>query len=82
VRQKDALFNQFALNFTVARAACASFPDPTSKDRSLKAFIPDPADSDKLDVGTTASGIAADDAGTVYAADVAAYNLWKYVKVK
>jgi DNA-binding beta-propeller fold protein YncE len=73
----------------------ASFPDPTAKkgelrgivvgnakDGSLKAFIPDPADPDKLDVGTTASGIAADNAGSIYAADVAAHNLRKYVKVK
>jgi DNA-binding beta-propeller fold protein YncE len=73
----------------------ASFPDPVAKkgelrgivvgnaiDGSLKAFIPDPADPDKLDVGTSASGIAADDAGTIYAADVAAHNLRKYVKVK
>jgi hypothetical protein len=73
----------------------ASFPDPAAKkgqlrgivvgnakDGSLKAFIPDPADPDKLDVGTTASGIAADDAGSIYAADVAAHNLRKYVKVK
>ncbi|HTD44345.1 MAG TPA: peptidyl-alpha-hydroxyglycine alpha-amidating lyase family protein [Bryobacteraceae bacterium] len=73
----------------------AAFPDPAAKkgqlrgivvgnakDGSLKAFIPDPADPDKLDVGTTASGIAADDAGSIYAADVAAHNLRKYVKVK
>ena len=73
----------------------ASFPDPAAKkgqlrgimvgnakDGSLKAFIPDPADPDSLDVGTTASGIAADDAGSIYAADVAAHNLRKYVKVK
>ena len=73
----------------------ASFPDPAAKkgqlrgivvgnakDGSLKAFIPDPADPDKLDVGTTASGIAADDAGSIYAADVAAHNLRKYVRVK
>jgi DNA-binding beta-propeller fold protein YncE len=73
----------------------AAFPDPSvkkgqlrgivvgnAKDGSLKAFIPDPADPDKLDVGTTASGIAADDAGSIYAADVAAHNLRKYVKVK
>ena len=73
----------------------AAFPDSTAKkgqlrgivvgsakDGSLKAFIPDPADPDKLDVGTTASGIAADDAGSIYAADVAAHNLRKYVKVK
>jgi len=73
----------------------AAFPDPSAKkgqlrgivvgnakDGSLKAFIPDPADPDKLDVGTTASGIAADDAGSIYAADVAAHNLRKYVKVQ
>jgi DNA-binding beta-propeller fold protein YncE len=73
----------------------AAFPDPSrkkgimhgivvgsAKDGSLKAFIPDPADPDKLDVGTTASGIAADDAGSIYAADVAAHNLRKYVKVR
>jgi DNA-binding beta-propeller fold protein YncE len=53
-----------------------------ARDGSLKAFIPDPADPDKLDVGTTASGIAADAAGSIYAADVAAHNLRKYVKVQ
>jgi hypothetical protein len=53
-----------------------------AKDGSLKAFIPDPADPDKLDVGTTASGIAADAEGSIYAADVAAHNLRKYVKTK
>ena len=55
----------------------SSFPDPAAKkgelrgivignvkDGSLKAFIPDPGDLDKVDVGTSASGIAADDAGT------------------
>ncbi len=52
------------------------------KDGSLKAFIPDPADPDKLDVGTTASGIAADADGSIYAADVAAHNLRKYIKIK
>ena len=73
----------------------ASFHDPTAKkgelrgivvgnakDGSLKAFIPDPADPDKLDIGTSASGIAADEAGNIYAADVAAHNLRKYVKFK
>jgi hypothetical protein len=73
----------------------AAFPDPTAKkgllrgivvgnarDGSLKAFIPDPADPDSLDVGTTASGIAADDAGNIYAADVAAHNLRKYLRVR
>jgi DNA-binding beta-propeller fold protein YncE len=73
----------------------ASFPDPTAKkgeirgitvgnakDGSLTAFIPDPADLDQVDVGTSASGIAADDMGTIYAADVGTHNLRKYVKVK
>jgi DNA-binding beta-propeller fold protein YncE len=73
----------------------AAFPDPkapkgqlrgivvgSAKDGSLKAFIPDPADPNKLDVGTTASGIAADEEGSIYAADVAAHNLRKYMKVR
>jgi hypothetical protein len=73
----------------------SSFPDPSAKkgelrgimignaiDGSLKAFIPDPADLDKVVAGTSASGIAADSAGAIYAADVGAHNLRKYVKVK
>ena len=72
-----------------------SFPDPAgkrgelrgivignAKDGSLKAFIPDPADLDKGNVGTSSSGIAADDAGSIYSADVAAHNLRKYIKIK
>lgn len=72
----------------------ASFPDPAAKkgelrgivvgnvrDGSLKAFIPDPADPDKLERGTSASGIAADGAGNIYAADVGAHSLRKYVRV-
>ena len=54
----------------------------SAKDGSLKAFIPDPADLDKLERGSSASGIAADDMGNIYAADVAAHNLRKYVKVR
>jgi hypothetical protein len=54
----------------------------SAKDGSLKAFIPDPADLDKLERGSSASGIAADEAGNIYAADVAAHNLRKYVRVK
>jgi DNA-binding beta-propeller fold protein YncE len=72
----------------------ASFPDPSAKkgelrgitignaiDGSLKAFIPDPADLDNVIRGTSASGIAADSMGSVFAADVGAHNLRKYVKV-
>lgn len=72
----------------------ASFPDPAAKkgelrgivignvkDGSLKAFIPDPSDLDKVITGTSASGIAADDKGSIFAADVGTHNLRKYVKV-
>jgi 6-bladed beta-propeller protein len=53
------------------------------KDGSLKAFIPDPADLDKMtDTGTSASGIAEDAQGNIYAADVGANNLRKYVCVR
>ena len=52
------------------------------EDGSLKAYIPDPGDLDKVDVGTSASGIAADDAGTIYAADVGTHGLRKYLKVR
>jgi hypothetical protein len=51
-------------------------------DGSLKAFIPDPADLDRIVRGTSASGIAADRMGSIFAADVGAHNLRKYVKVK
>jgi NHL repeat len=46
----------------------------------LKYLIPDPADLSKLtDTGTSASGIAVDDQGSIYAADVGPNNLRKYV---
>ena len=50
---------------------------------SLTAFIPDP-DLDQADVNriSGASGIVADDHGTIYAADVGPHRLRKYVKVK
>jgi DNA-binding beta-propeller fold protein YncE len=73
----------------------ASFADPSAKKGELRgivvgnavtgnltAFIPDPADLDKVIRGTSASGIAADDMGSVFAADVGAHNLRKYIKVK
>ena len=73
----------------------ASFPDPAAKkgelrgivvgnakDGSLRAFIPDATDPDQLGAGTSASGIAADKAGNVYAADVGAHKLRKYVKLR
>jgi hypothetical protein len=75
----------------------ASFRDPTAKnklgelrgivignarDGALSAFIPDPSDLDAVEYGTSASGIAADREGSVFAADVGTHNLRKYVKVK
>ena len=53
-----------------------------AKDGSLTAFIPDPADLDNVIVGTSASGIGADDLGNIYAADVGAHNLRKYAKAR
>ena len=49
----------------------------------LKYLIPDPGDLSKMtDTGTSASGIAEDDQGNIYAADVGENNLRKYVKVQ
>jgi hypothetical protein len=49
----------------------------------LKYLIPDPADLSKMtDTGTSASGIAEDDQGNIYAADVGPNNLRKYVKAQ
>jgi sugar lactone lactonase YvrE len=55
----------------------------SAKDGSLRAFIPDPdlADADVNRI-SGASGIVADTAGTIYAADVGPHRLRKYVKVK
>ena len=55
----------------------------SANDGSLRAFIPDP-DLDRADVNriSGASGITADDMGTIYAADVGTHNLRKYVKVR
>jgi 6-bladed beta-propeller protein len=73
----------------------ASFVDPARKkgelrgivtgsavDGSLRAFIPDPTDLDTVVAGTSASGLAADSTGSVFAADVGAHKLRKYVKVR
>ena len=50
---------------------------------ALEYLIPDPGDLSKMtDTGTSASGIAADDQGNIYAADVGLNNLRKYVKVQ
>jgi hypothetical protein len=49
----------------------------------LKYLIPDPANLTKLtDTGTSASGMAVDDQGSIYAADVGPNNLRKYIRVQ
>ena len=49
----------------------------------LKYLIPDPGDLSKMpDTGTSASGIAVDDRGNIYAADVGFNNLRKYIRVQ
>src|SRR6185369_13842181 len=49
----------------------------------LKYLIPDPGDLSKMtDTGTSASGIAVDDQGNIYAADVRFNNLRKYSRVR
>ena len=48
----------------------------------LMYLIPDPGDLSKMtDTGTSASGIAVDDRGNIYAADVGFNNLRKYIRV-
>ena len=53
-----------------------------ARDGSVTGFIPDPTDLDTVIWGTSASGIAVDRDGNIFAADVGAHNLRKYVKVK
>jgi hypothetical protein len=55
----------------------------SAKDGSLRAFIPDP-DLAEADVNriSGASGIVADEKGTIYAADVGPHRLRKYVLKK
>ena len=51
-------------------------------DGSLLAFIPDPSDLNTVGAGTSASGIAADAMGNVYAADVGAHKVRKYLRLR
>jgi hypothetical protein len=48
----------------------------------LLAFIPDPSDLKTVGAGTSASGIAADAMGNVYAADVGAHRVRKYLRLR
>ena len=58
------------------------YRDRQRRDGSLTGFIPDPSDLNTVDVGTSASGIAADDMGSIFAADVGTPVCGKYVKVR
>ena len=77
---------------SVAPGQTALRPTPGSNDRAivigdaitgaLKYLIPDPGDMSKMtDTGTSASGIAVDAQGDIYAADVGFNNLRKYARV-
>jgi hypothetical protein len=77
----------------VSRGESATGPTTGPNDRAivignaitgeLKYLIPDPGDLSKMtDTGTSASGIAVDGQGNIYAADVGFNNLRKYVKVR
>jgi DNA-binding beta-propeller fold protein YncE len=76
---------------SIAPGQTALRPTPGPNDRAivigdavtgaLKYLIPDPGDlSTMTDTGTSASGIAVDDQGNIYAADVGFNNLRKYVR--
>jgi NHL repeat len=78
---------------SVAPGQTALRPTPGPNDRAivignaitgeLKFLIPDPGDLSKMtDTGTSASGIAVDDRGNIYAADVGFNNLRKYVPAR
>jgi DNA-binding beta-propeller fold protein YncE len=77
---------------SIAPGQTALRPTPGPNDRAivigdaitgaLKYLIPDPGDlSTMTDTGTSASGIAVDDQGNIYAADVGFNNLRKYSRV-
>jgi sugar lactone lactonase YvrE len=81
VGKDDTLYvSDSTSNSTVNQGYPRGITIGSAKDGSLKAFIPDP-DLDQADVNriSGASGIVADDRGTIYAADVGPHRLRKYV---
>jgi DNA-binding beta-propeller fold protein YncE len=54
----------------------------SARDGALQAFIPDPSDLNQVEWGTSASGLAADSEGSIFAADVGTHGLRKYMKVR
>jgi hypothetical protein len=84
VSKDDTLYvSDSQSNSKVNRGYARGITVGSAIDGSLRAFIPDP-DLAEADVNriSGASGIVADDAGTIYAADVGPHRLRKYVKVK
>jgi DNA-binding beta-propeller fold protein YncE len=83
VSKDDTLYvSDSQSNSTVNPGATRGITVGSARDGSLRAFIPDPdlaqADMNRI---SGASGIVADDMGTIYAADVGPHRLRKYVKV-
>jgi DNA-binding beta-propeller fold protein YncE len=84
VSKDDTLYvSDSTSNSTINRGMLRGITVGSATDGSLRAFIPDP-DLAQADVNriSGASGIVADDAGTIYAADVGPHRLRKYVKVR
>jgi sugar lactone lactonase YvrE len=84
VSKDDTLYvSDSQSNSTVNPGMLRGITIGSAKDGSLSAFIPDP-DLAQADVNriSGASGIVADDKGTIYAADVGPHKLRKYVKAK
>jgi DNA-binding beta-propeller fold protein YncE len=87
----DKLYVGAAFRDEATRRNAASQPQPgelrgivvgSAIDGSLFAFIPDPSDLSTVGAGTSASGIAADAMGNVYAADVGAHKVRKYLRLR
>ncbi len=84
ISQDDILYvSDSQSNSTVNPGFLRGITVGNAKDGSLAAFIPDP-DLARANVNriSGASGIVADDKGTIYAADVGPHRLRKYVKIK
>jgi hypothetical protein len=84
VSRDDTLYvSDSTSNSRVNRGMLRGITVGSAKDGSLRAFIPDP-DLAQADVNriSGASGIVADEAGTIYAADVGPHRLRKYARVR
>src|SRR5882724_499995 len=91
VSPDDKIYVGVALRNDATRRNASSQVQPGEKrgivvgnaiDGSLLAFIPDPSDLSTVGAGTSASGIAADAMGNVYAADVGAHRVRKYLRLR